>query len=80
MNTNATATSTSKVAITSVFPKCGVRKSIADTMTELTDYYKKLNPDDKFTKQKSAGSTGGAIHGGYIKAEDGFFECISDSD
>lgn len=48
--------------ITNVFTKKGQSRTVYDAFTCLAN----LNPNDKFKKQKAAGSLGGASNSGFI--------------
>ena len=51
--------------ITRVFNTKGQVESIADAYTKLV----KLNPTDKYNKQKAAGSLGGSSRSGFIELQ-----------
>lgn len=60
--------------ITHVFDKKGQRLSKQDTFNRLVTLY----PNDKYKKQKAAGSIGGSVTHHYIQSNGSDYECMRD--
>lgn len=60
--------------ITYVLNRKGQRLSKKDTFDKLVA----LNPNDKYKKQKAAGSMGGSVTNNFIKSSGSDYECMRD--
>ena len=67
--------------ITEVFSNEGETKTVRQTLSELIEMLKKLNPSAPFAilKMKALGSFGDAISHGFIRYENGNYVCMRDA-